>query len=168
MILVALVLSLLVGLSLGLLGGGGSILTVPILVYVAGVPAAAAIPMSLVVVGLVSVLGAILYARVGLVRVRAALLFSGAGVLGALLGARLTRLLPERWLLTLFAILMLTVAASMARKRSEPAGDRESRPTVMLGVAQLMADNVPVAPAAVMSIGSDPWRLTPTAMPVTA
>ncbi len=49
MIVVALVLSLLVGLSLGLLGGGGSILTVPILVYVAGVPAAAAIPMSLVV-----------------------------------------------------------------------------------------------------------------------
>ncbi len=134
MIVVALVLSLLVGLSLGLLGGGGSILTVPILVYVAGVPAAAAIPMSLVVVGLVSVLGAILYARVGLVRVRAALLFSGAGGLGALLGARLTRLLPERWLLTLFAILMLTVAASMARKRSEPVGDRESRPTVMLGV----------------------------------
>ena len=45
-----------------------------------------------------------------------------------------TLALPERWLLTLFAILMLTVAASMARKRSEPAGDRESRPTVMLGV----------------------------------
>ena len=62
MIQIALALSLLVGVSLGLLGGGGSILTVPILVCVAGVPAQTAIPMSLIVVGLISGLGTIVYA----------------------------------------------------------------------------------------------------------
>lgn len=120
MIPVALALSMLAGVSLGLLGGGGSILTVPILVYVAGVPARAAITMSLVVVGMVSALGTLLYARLGLVRLRAALVFGGAGIVGALLGARLTQRVSERWLLTLFAILMLIVAVSMARTRREP------------------------------------------------
>jgi hypothetical protein len=125
---IALALSLLVGVSLGLLGGGGSILTVPILVYVAGVPAQAAIPMSLIVVGLVSVLGTILYARLGLVRLRPALVFGGTGMVGALLGARLTRLVPERWLLVLFALLMLVVAVSMARKRLDPIALGEAEP----------------------------------------
>lgn len=136
MIPVALALSLLVGVSLGLLGGGGSILAVPILVYVAGVPARAAIPMSLVVVGLVSALGALLYARLRLVRLRAALVFGCAGIVGALLGARLTRRVSERWLLTLFAMLMLIVAVSMARKRREPVAlDRvEPRLAAMVAV----------------------------------
>jgi len=128
MVPITLVLSLLVGISLGLLGGGGSILTVPILVYVAGIPAQSAIPMSLVVVGLVSLLGTVLYARLGLVRLRAALVFGAAGIVGALPGARLTRLLPERWLLTLFSMVMLTVAASMARKRLEPVTRSEVEP----------------------------------------
>ncbi len=136
MIPVALALSLLVGVSLGLLGGGGSILAVPILVYVAGVPAQAAIPMSLVVVGLVSALGTLLYARLGLVRLRAALVFGCAGIVGALLGARLTQRVSERWLLTLFAMLMLIVAVSMARKRREPVAlDRfEPRLAAMVAV----------------------------------
>lgn len=119
MILLTLILSLFVGVSLGLLGGGGSVLTVPILVYVAGLPAATAIPMSLLVVGLTSVFGAFLYGRLGLVRPRTAAAFGASGVVGALGGARLTPLVSSAWLLRLFAVLMLVVATAMLFQRHE-------------------------------------------------
>jgi uncharacterized protein len=80
---VTLALSVLIGVSLGLLGGGGSILTVPILVYVAGQDPKAAIATSLLVVAVTSAAAAIPHARAGRVRWRTALIFGAAGMAGA-------------------------------------------------------------------------------------
>jgi uncharacterized membrane protein YfcA len=111
--LLALLLGTIIGLSLGMLGGGGSILTVPALVYVLGQDPHAAVSASLVVVGLNAATGAWLHQRAGNVRLRPALLFGGAGLLAALGGARLSTLLSGPVLLSLFALLMLSVAAMM-------------------------------------------------------
>jgi uncharacterized protein len=113
--LLAMVLGAVIGLSLGMLGGGGSILTVPALVYILGQDAHAAVSASLVIVGLNAVTGAWLHQRAGNVRLRAALVFGGAGLLAAFAGARLSTLLSGPLLLSLFALLMLIVATLMLR-----------------------------------------------------
>src|SRR5688572_3782529 len=81
-------LSLLIGISLGMLGGGGSILTVPILTYVADMSPKAAIASSLFVVGVTSATAAISHARAGRVRWRTGLVFGAAGMVGAFAGGR--------------------------------------------------------------------------------
>ena len=86
--LLAAVLSVLIGLSLGLLGGGGSMLTVPILIYVLGVEPKSAIATSLLVVGVASAVGVISHARAGRVKFRMGLLFGVAGMAGAYAGGR--------------------------------------------------------------------------------
>jgi uncharacterized membrane protein YfcA len=114
-ILLALLLGAVIGLSLGMLGGGGSILTVPVLVYVLGQNPHAAVSASLVIVGLNAATGAWLHQRAGNVRLRSALLFGGAGLLAAFAGARLSTLLTGPLLLVFFALLMLIVAMLMLR-----------------------------------------------------
>ncbi len=104
-----------IGLSLGLLGGGGSILTVPVLVYLVGQSPEMAVGTSLAIVGMNSLFGSWLHFRHGRVQLRAALIFGGVGIVGALLGSRFTHLLPGPVLLILFAMLMLVVAALMLR-----------------------------------------------------
>lgn len=116
-LLLALALSTLIGVSLGVLGGGGSTLAVPVLVYVARVDVHAAIGMSLAVVGATALVGSLVHARSGRVDVRAGTLFGLAGVLGAPLGAQATHLVPPRVLMLLFAALMLAVGALMLRGR---------------------------------------------------
>lgn len=128
----ALLLSALIGVSLGLLGGGGSILAVPVLVYVARVGVHESIGMSLAVVGATSLAGAAFHARRGRVDYRAAALFGGAGMAGAPLGAQLTHRVPPPVLLLLFAGLMLLVAALMLRGRGL-AGSRPGAPAPRLG-----------------------------------
>jgi uncharacterized membrane protein YfcA len=113
----ALALSTLIGVSLGLLGGGGSILAVPVLVYVARVDVHAAIGMSLAVVGATALVGAVVHARAGRVELRAAALFGGAGMLGAPLGAQATHAVSPRVLMLLFAVLMLSVGTLLLRGR---------------------------------------------------
>jgi uncharacterized protein len=113
LILLALVLGAVIGLSLGMLGGGGSILTVPALVYVLGQEPHAAVSASLVIVGLNAATGAWLHQRAGNVRSRAALLFGGAGLLAAYAGARFSAFFTGPILLSLFALLMLGVATLM-------------------------------------------------------
>src|SRR5688572_30962718 len=90
----ALVPGVLIGAALGLLGGGGSVLTVPIFVYVLGFEPKAAIAMSLAVVGVTSALGTTGHWRAGNVNVRIALVFGGVAMLGTLLGVRLSRFVP--------------------------------------------------------------------------
>ncbi|MFN8470861.1 MAG: sulfite exporter TauE/SafE family protein [Anaerolineae bacterium] len=104
-----------IGLSLGLLGGGGSILTVPVLVYLVGQSPEMAVGTSLAIVGMNALLGSWLHFRHGRVRLRSALIFGGLGILGALVGSRFTSLLPGPVLLIVFAILMLVVAGLMLR-----------------------------------------------------
>jgi uncharacterized membrane protein YfcA len=117
---VVLVLAVLVGVTLGLLGGGGSILMVPLLVYVAGVDAKAAIATSLLVVGATSLAASVPHARRGRVRWRTAGLFGTAGMAGAYLGGRLGTLLPGTWLLLAFAAMMVVTAGAMLRDGAEP------------------------------------------------
>ncbi len=115
----AALLSLSIGASLGLLGGGGSILTMPILIYVLGVEEKSAIATSLVVVGVTSAVAALQHARAGNVVWRVAVVFAGAGVVGAFVGARSSAFVPVRALLLLFALLMLATAAAMWRGRRQ-------------------------------------------------
>ena len=115
-------LAALMGVVLGTLGGGGSILTVPILVYVAGYDPKEAIGMSLAVVGVTSAVGAIGHRQLGNVRLRRAAIFAAAGVVGTLAGTRLATLVTGTVQLALFAVVMLLAAGFMLRGSREPAG----------------------------------------------
>jgi uncharacterized membrane protein YfcA len=106
-------LALLIGLALGLLGGGGSILTVPVLHYVMGYDVKAAVPMSLVVVGLTSAVGAVAHARHGTLSLRTALAFGPPAIVGALLGSQLGLRVSAALQLIVFAVVMLLAALSM-------------------------------------------------------
>jgi uncharacterized membrane protein YfcA len=119
--LLAIGLSVLIGVSLGLLGGGGSILTVPILVYALGVEPKSAIATSLLVVGTTSAAAVIPHARGGRVRWRTALIFGAAGMGGAYAGGRVAHFVPGAILLVAFALMMFATAIAMMRGRKEPA-----------------------------------------------
>jgi uncharacterized protein len=118
-------LSLIAGISLGLLGGGGSILTVPILVYVLGMDPRSAIATSLVVVGVTSATGMLSHARAGRVEWRVGLLFGAAGMLGAAVGGHVGKFVPPALLLVAFAGMVLATAIAMLRKRPVPAAPPE-------------------------------------------
>jgi len=128
MLALGLALAALIGLSLGLLGGGGSILTVPVLVYVLGYAAKPAIAMSLPIVGVTSLFGALLHWRLGNVRVDVALLFGVIAMAGAYAGARLAPLVSGGAQLVLLSLLMLASAVSMFRgtRPSRGAGTAEA------------------------------------------
>lgn len=126
--LLAIILGSLIGLSLGMLGGGGSILTVPALVYVLGQDPHAAVSASLVIVGLNAFTGAWFHRRAGHVRLKSAALFGGVGLAAAFAGARLSKLLPSALLLVLFALLMLTVAVLMLRGSAPKRTDSGAAP----------------------------------------
>lgn len=116
---IGLFLSSAIGLSLGLIGGGGSILTVPILVYFLGVETREAVGMSLAVVGATSLFGAFLHYRKNNVDFPTALLFGISGIIGAFIGSPLTHFISPKILLLIFAALMFVVAFSMLwRKRN--------------------------------------------------
>ncbi|MFZ9886049.1 MAG: sulfite exporter TauE/SafE family protein [Myxococcota bacterium] len=111
----AVFLSLVMGVVLGLLGGGGSILTVPILVYALGVENKAAIATSLLVVGVTSAVAAFSHARADRVRWKTAFSFGAASMAGAFLGGQFARFLSGTVLLVLFGALMLVTAVFMWR-----------------------------------------------------
>ncbi|SBT39291.1 sulfite exporter TauE/SafE family protein [Micromonospora auratinigra] len=115
-------LAVLIGVSLGLLGGGGSILAVPLLVYVADLPPKEAIATSLLVVGATSAVGVLPHARAHRVRWRTGLIFGLAGMTGAYAGGRLAAYVPAGVLLTGFAVMMLATAVAMIRGRRAAEG----------------------------------------------
>lgn len=120
MLTLGLSLAALIGLTLGLLGGGGSILTVPVLVYVLGFAAKPAIAMSLPVVGVTSGIGAALHWRLGNVRVRTALTVGVLAMVGAFAGAKLALFLSGAVQLALLAVVMIAAAAAMLRGTNRP------------------------------------------------
>ncbi|NJN16574.1 MAG: sulfite exporter TauE/SafE family protein [Oscillochloris sp.] len=126
-IIIELVLGFLIGLSLGLLGGGGSILTVPVLVYIVGKAPHEAVTISLVIVGLNSLSGVGFHARGGTLNFRTALIFGSVGMLTAFCAASLSKAIPEAVLMVMFAGLMLVVGAMMLLRRSKPASDVSRR-----------------------------------------
>ncbi len=119
-IALTLLLSIAIGLSLGVLGGGGSTLTVPVLRYVAGEPAASAVAMSLVVVCATSSVAAATYARERRVRWSAALTFGPAGMVAAFAGGKLSAVLSARATLILFALTMCVSALAMLWRSRKP------------------------------------------------
>lgn len=139
--ILAAVLSVLIGVSLGLLGGGGSILTVPILVYALGVDPKTAIATSLLVVGTTSLVAAIQHARRGNVRYRTGLIFGVAGMVGAFGGGILAGFISGTVLLLLFAAIMVATAIAMLRGRRNVEGHA---PKGELPVGRIVIDGLVV------------------------
>lgn len=140
-------LAVLIGVALGLLGGGGSILTVPILVYVVGIAAHEAIALSLLIVGVTSVAAALPHARSRRVQWRTALLFGATSMVGAFAAGKLARFIPGAVLLLLFGVMMLVTALAMMRGGQQEAGeegtDRE-RPLRELPLIKIVLEGLGV------------------------
>ena len=134
LVLVAVVAGALIGLSLGALGGGGSILAVPVLVYGLGQSPAQATTGSLVVVGVTSLLGAVTAHRAGNVLLGRGVAFGLVAVGGAIAGAKASAHVPESVLLASFSVLMLVVGGLMVvrqvRGRRAGEGEQRSRATL--------------------------------------
>ena len=108
----------LVGFSLGLVGGGGSILAVPLMVYLVGVPSAhVAIGTSSLAVAASAAFNLMIHARTGMVKWGCAAVLAAAGVVGAALGSVVGKMVDGPRLLMMFALLMLVVAFLMRRRR---------------------------------------------------
>lgn len=118
---------LLVGASLGLTGGGGSIFAVPLLLYGLAVPVGTAMGLSLATVGLTAGFGALLRVLHGEVESRAGLLFAVGGMITAPLGTTLGRQIPPALLLSAFALLMGYVGWRMWRGRAAEEQPLSSR-----------------------------------------
>lgn len=123
MTIVGYLLAVGIGLSLGLIGGGGSILAVPVLIYVMGVGSKAAIAMSLAIVGTVSLVGAIPHGLQGNVNLKTALIFTPVAMVGAYLGARLTALpfITDTIQLVAFGVIMVLASLLMIRQSGQSA-----------------------------------------------
>lgn len=141
MFVLGIALSLLIGVSLGFFGGGGSILTVPLLVYVFGLAPKEAIASSLLIVGIASISGAVQHWRAGNVRPKEGLLFGGAGMVGAYFGGRASVFLDGGLLLLLFAAMMLLTSTAMWRGRKET---RTEGGEVLLSPKNLMLQGLAV------------------------
>jgi uncharacterized membrane protein YfcA len=126
--LIAVAAGLLIGISLGALGGGGSILTVPALVYLLGQSAQQAVTASLLVVGIAAVTDAIAHARARRVELRAGAIFGGLGIAGSYAGSLASAAVPADTLLAGFGLLMLAVAALMIARRRDPRPVRRGAP----------------------------------------
>jgi hypothetical protein len=117
--LLGLASGMLVGFSLGLVGGGGSILAVPLMVYVVGVPEPhVAIGTSAIAVAANAAINLSNHARGGTVVWSCALMFAAAGIIGAFCGSILGKMLDGQKLLALFALVMLVIALLMLKTRA--------------------------------------------------
>ncbi|CAM3784068.1 putative membrane transporter protein [Deinococcus saxicola] len=126
--------ALLIGLSLGLLGSGGSILTVPVLVYLVGESGKTAIVESLAIVGLIALVGAMPYLKKRCIDGRAVLFFGGPGLLGTSLGTLLSHGMPAALQLLIFAVVMLIAAVRMFQPMSDQAA-HQARPWWQVALA---------------------------------
>ncbi|MEZ5171009.1 MAG: sulfite exporter TauE/SafE family protein [Acidimicrobiia bacterium] len=118
-------LGFLIGLVMGALGGGGAVLAVPALVYVAGQTPKNATASALLIVMCTAIGGLLAHSRDGNVQWGVGLAFGSGGVVGALLGSALNTLVDDDVLLLAFSGLLLVVSASMFRQARDPRFDRE-------------------------------------------
>lgn len=123
----SLIFGAVVGLSLGLTGSGGAMFAVPLLVYALHVPAQEAVGISLAAVGATAAIGALHRWRLGEVELRVGLLFAAAGMLGAPVGAWIAGRMPPALLLSLFALLMLLVAARLWQQAARASALESAR-----------------------------------------
>lgn len=158
-------LGFLIGVSLGALGGGGSILAVPVLVYVAGQSASQATTTSLVVVGIASLIGAFGHWRAGRVRVVTGTVFGALGIAGSLAGSALNRRLDGDVLMAAFSALILVAAWRMvvgcpSCTRSGEARALESDATSGSSVASTVRTLAPARVATIAAAGTAVGFLT--------
>ena len=144
LVLLAIGVGLGVGIVVGALGAGGGILAVPVLVFLLGMPPHAATASSLVIVLITALASLPHHARQQNVEWRAGLVFAGVSVVGAVLGSRLSALVPPDVLLTLFGVMLAVVAAAMLRRgrRTRRTEDAEA---AALGTAPLADVDAPIA-----------------------
>ncbi|MFD4033351.1 sulfite exporter TauE/SafE family protein [Streptomyces sp. NPDC058637] len=131
-LILALVAGAVVGLALGGLGGGGSVLAVPALIYLLGFSPVAATTASLIIVAATSISSLAAHARDGNVRWRAGLLFAAAGIGPAMLGGLAASRIPAPVLTVAFSVIAALAAWRMLRP-SRPAPDRSVRPARAAG-----------------------------------
>jgi len=128
-----LALGLVLGGVMGMLGGGGGVLAVPLLVFVLGLPVDEATTLSLAVVLVAAVAALVPHTRAGTVRWRQGLAFGAVGALGAIAGSLASSRVPERLLLAGFAVLVLAAGVAMLRgAKAQPAVEADDpnwRPT---------------------------------------
>jgi hypothetical protein len=175
---VALALMVLVGLSLGLLGSGGSIITLPVLVYIARIPVAVAVAMSLVIVGATAAMGALVQGRRTGFDARAALVFAVTGAAGAYVGSRLTHLVSGTLLMFIFGSLMVAAGLRMlnahVRHRADQGRcDLRRCSTAGLAVGVLtgflgVGGGFLILPALLLFAGTEMRRAVPTSLSVIA
>ncbi|KUJ74338.1 permease [Thiomicrospira sp. XS5] len=135
--------ALLIGVSLGLLGSGGSILTVPVLIYLVGQDPKVAIAGSLMIVGIISVFSALPYARQGLVKWRTVVVFGLPGMLGAYLGAYGAHYVSDAVQMLIFSVLLLTAAYLMFRPvKLEDEGPTQERALYKIAIDGLLVGGV--------------------------
>jgi uncharacterized membrane protein YfcA len=177
--LLAALLALLVGLSLGLLGGGGSILTVPIFKYALGLGAKESIGMGLAVVSATSLFGALRHWRNGNLDPKGLLAFAPAAIVSTFLGARLARGIPGEFQFVLLGVVMLLAAWFMWRGTpagwSAPAEGRHPLAIIGTGVGVGLLTGVVgvgggflIVPALVLLLGLDIKRAVGTSLGVIA
>ncbi len=143
MVILALAIGAVIGMSLGALGGGGSILTVPALVYVLGQTPHAATTGSLLIVGITSLAGAVAHFRAGRVRIGAGAAFGLLGVAGSYVGSRLSAGVRPDLLLAGFAVLMLVAAAAMVRRGRDERPARQASPAAPAAIEEEFARGLP-------------------------
>lgn len=143
MSLITLLAILAMGLLLGLMGGGGSILSVPILIYLMELPEKSAIATSLLVVGTTSLISLLIYLYRRQVDVRVGAVFGVFSMAGAYMGGWLARFIPPAVLVSLFAVMMLVAAFAMLKGRKAPAA----------AAAETTAQGLPIARIGVQGVG---------------
>ena len=127
-----------IGISLGLLGSGGSILTVPVLVYLIGQDEKVAIAGSLFIVGSIALVGSLQFLRAGLIQWRSVLVFGLPGMAGTWFGAYLAGWVPGITQLALFAVVMLIASWLMLRPPDLESTDRAPRAVWKISVDGLI------------------------------
>lgn len=127
--------ALFIGLTLGLLGSGGSILTVPVLVYLVGQDPKVAIAGSLMIVAIISTFSAYSYARQDLIKWRTVIVFGVPGMLGALVGAWGAHFVSNAMQMLVFAALMLTAAYLMYKPVKLKDADKEHEERAIYKIA---------------------------------
>jgi uncharacterized membrane protein YfcA len=138
-------LAVIIGLSLGLMGGGGSILTVPILVYALDMDPKTAIALSLAIVGLTSLVGSVSHLRAKNIHLKIAAIFGPIAMAGTFLGAKISVYLTGAMQLIIFAIVMLIASYFMFTKnknQQEEPDQAEVTEKEDLNIPVIMAEGI--------------------------
>jgi len=132
--------ALFIGLSLGLLGSGGSILTVPVLIYLAGQDPKVAIAGSLLIVAIISTFSAMPYAKQKLVKWRTVVVFGVPGMLGAFIGAWFAHFVSDAFQMIFFAVIMVSAAYFMYKpvKLDDADHPHAERPVYKIAIDGLL------------------------------